>query len=273
MNLESAADAQKRSSGSGKQESRKGKKKKLKQQNPNRITRLCRFIKHLFTPLHPPHPHSAPSPFTLARPTLGGEEEDVQQKRLFHMRPDRRRTAQLARTDSLRTGSRVRRKTKTPGNFSNKIKAIFFNRTLKTKSRTTVRYCHVVVISMGKKSCCQVFPVKIEAMRIFLEGDGRTHPLDTGALTWNGIYSYGRTDGSGGNGVGGVLHRSFPLLFIGSRLSTIPPSDIGSCSFQHRHTHTQTHNGFSVNSYLLTLLGGFSLAADAPSTKFHSVLL
>lgn len=86
MNLESAADAHQRSSRSGKQESRKGKKKKkLRQQHPNRITRLCRFIKHLFTPLHPPHPHCAPSPLTLARPTLGEEEEEgVQQKRLFH---------------------------------------------------------------------------------------------------------------------------------------------------------------------------------------------
>lgn len=48
-------------------------------------------------------------------------------------------------------------KTKTPGNLSNKIKAIFFNRTLKTKSRTTVRYRHFVIISLKTNSCSQVF--------------------------------------------------------------------------------------------------------------------
>lgn len=71
--LESAAEEHQRSSRSGEEDPRKEKKKK-RQQNPDRITRLCRFIKHLFTP---PHPHSAPSLSALARPILEEGEEEV----------------------------------------------------------------------------------------------------------------------------------------------------------------------------------------------------
>lgn len=54
--------------------------KMKKKQSLNRISRLCRFIKHLLTPPHPFHPRSAPSPTALARPTL---EEEAQQTRIL----------------------------------------------------------------------------------------------------------------------------------------------------------------------------------------------